>query len=106
MQPLPTMAQIAPIYAIVSSDFNGDGKEEVLVAGNFYNNQPSLGRFDASFGVLLQKQSQQFRVIPSLQHKMSLRGQVRDLQTIRLANGRTLLLAARNNDYLIGLELK
>jgi hypothetical protein len=106
IQPLPTMAQIAPIYAVATYDVDGDGKEEVFVAGNFYDNQPSLGRFDASFGVLLKRQSQQFSVISSLQHNMALEGQVRDLQTIRLANGRTLLLAARNNDYLIGLELE
>lgn len=81
IQPLPTMAQIAPIHAIIPYDFNGDGKKEVFIAGNFYDNQPSLGRFDASFGVLLQRESQQFRVVPSLQHKMSIRGQIRDLQT-------------------------
>jgi len=53
LQPLPVEAQFAPIYAIVAGDFDGDGKTDLLVGGNFYGVIPALGRYDASYGLML-----------------------------------------------------
>src|SRR5205807_1816458 len=53
LQPLPIEAQFAPIRATLAGDFDGDGHADLLVAGNFYGVQPILGRYDASYGLLL-----------------------------------------------------
>jgi len=52
-QPLPTEAQFSPVYAIMTKDFDADGAKDLLLAGNFHGLNPQLGRYDASYGVLL-----------------------------------------------------
>src|SRR3989454_12464625 len=49
----PVEAQFAPVYASLAADFNGDGHTDLLLAGNFYGVPPVLGRYDASYGLLL-----------------------------------------------------
>ena len=53
LHPLPLIAQCSPVFALLPGDFNGDGKPDLLLGGNFYEVQPDIGRFDASFGTLL-----------------------------------------------------
>lgn len=46
--------QISPIKTFVKYDFDGDQKEEVLAAGNFFGVAPYHGRFDSFSGALIQ----------------------------------------------------
>ncbi|MDP1844039.1 MAG: VCBS repeat-containing protein, partial [Sediminibacterium sp.] len=50
---LPTAAQLAPIYGIISRDFDGDGFIDLALNGNEYSMTPSLGRYDALNGLIL-----------------------------------------------------
>jgi len=50
---LPKEAQWSPVFALVPGDWNGDGQEDVIAAGNFYGVLPYEGRYDASYGNLL-----------------------------------------------------
>jgi len=50
---LPVEAQFAPIYASLAGDFDGDGKIDLVTAGNFSGVTPLEGRYDASYGLLL-----------------------------------------------------
>ena len=51
--PFPTLAQAAPIFGIVSTESNGDGIPDVIVAQNFYGPQPETGRFDGGVSLVL-----------------------------------------------------
>src|SRR5438477_7547762 len=51
--PLPRQAQIAPLYGILSGDFDHDGKLDLLLAGNFSGVQPEIGSMTAMAGVVL-----------------------------------------------------
>ncbi len=51
--PLPRLAQLAPIYAILPYDYDGDGRVDLLMAGNNYDVLPELGRYDALRGLVL-----------------------------------------------------
>jgi enediyne biosynthesis protein E4 len=51
--PLPPLAQIAPIKSIVVHDVDGDGKLDLIIAGNLYESEPNTPRADAGNGLWL-----------------------------------------------------
>jgi enediyne biosynthesis protein E4 len=52
-EPLPRIAQIAPIFGVVAADFDGDGKADICAVQNSYAPAPQIGRFDGGIGQLL-----------------------------------------------------
>lgn len=52
-QPLPRLAQIAPVWGLVASDLNGDGNVDIALGQNFHGPQVETGRFDGGLGLLL-----------------------------------------------------
>ena len=52
--PLPALAQIAPIRAIIPHDVNGDGHLDLIVGGNIYDVEANTPRADAGNGLWLQ----------------------------------------------------
>ena len=50
---LPTEAQLAPAFGAVVSDFNGDGKEDLFLAQNFFPTEINTMRYDAGAGLLM-----------------------------------------------------
>lgn len=53
INPLPPLAQLAPVYGISVKDFDNDGNLDILISGNDYGTEVSLGRYDASKGLYL-----------------------------------------------------
>ena len=51
---LPTAAQMSPMYAILPYDFDKDGDLDLFMGGNLYGVQPEMGRYDASYGHILE----------------------------------------------------
>ena len=96
--PLPTQAQLAPVYGILALDVDGDGRTDLLLAGNFDGVQPELGRMSESYGVLLRGDGQGgFRAMSSARSGFMVPGQTRDIQRVRTARG-DVYVVARNND--------
>ncbi len=52
-EPLPWVAQIAPIQAIACADFDSDGNLDLVATQNLYDVDPSIGPFDGGLGQLL-----------------------------------------------------
>jgi hypothetical protein len=52
--PLPPEAQFAPAFSMVTDDVDGDGNLDIVLNGNEYGNEASLGPADALNGLLLQ----------------------------------------------------
>lgn len=102
LRALPTEAQFAPVYASLADDFDGDGRVDLLLAGNFYGVTPVRGRYDASYGQLLRGSGDgTFVPVDMEESGLVIDGQVRDMKLLRHAGGRRGLIAiARNNDRL------
>ncbi len=52
-EPLPRIAQIAPLQGIVAGDFDGDGKADIYAVQNSFAPIPLVGRFDGGLSQLL-----------------------------------------------------
>jgi hypothetical protein len=101
LQPLPVEAQFAPVYASIAEDFDGDGRVDILLGGNFDGVTPLLGRYDASYGLLLRGDGTgRFASIDVEQSDLVIQGQVRDMKWLRHASRGRVIVVARNNDKL------
>jgi len=96
--PLPAVAQISPIRAICTSDFNGDGKPDLLVVGNDYTLNVETGRMDAGNGTLLLNDGNGGGTVPpNRDHGLWASLDARRLAPVRLADGKTGWIIANNN---------
>ena len=101
LRPLPMGAQFAPIRAALAGDFDGDGKLDVIVAGNFYGVAPLLGRYDASYGLLLRGDGTgALSSVDMMASGLRIEGQVRHMAKLHSANGDQLIVVARNDNTL------
>ena len=103
---LPWEAQLTSYRDAVVVNANGDQLPDILLAGNYYDNNIEMGRYDADFGMLLlNKGGGQFTCenLPG----MNVKGQVRHVRKIAVG-GKDALVLAKNNDTtsVIRLELK
>ena len=96
-QPLADAAQLSPVYGIATADVDGDGKEDIVMGGNFYESKPEVGIYDASYGVMLKGDGLGgFRAIKGSASGLHIQGAVRDMIFIE-THDKTLLLVAKNN---------
>ena len=104
LQPMPVEAQFAPVQAVVADDFDGDGRIDLLLGGNFWGVPPIQGRYDASYGLLLRGiGGGRFTAMDMTQSGVEITGQVRHMRSLRTTNGR-LVAVARNADRLLLLQ--
>ena len=101
-EPFDWELQVAPIKSFVSFDFDGDGKEEVLAAGNYFGVKPFHGRFDGFSGALIHNKD---KIQPGYEIGLDLSGRsARHLKVI-FAQGRPYLLVVYNNEPVQVYEL-
>jgi hypothetical protein len=102
--PLPWLAQLSPYKDAVVVNANNDSLPDILIVGNFYDNNIQMGRNDADFGtILLNKGNGQFNCqsINGLQIK----GEVRHIRKINIGKEEAYILA-RNNDSVMVIKFK
>jgi hypothetical protein len=98
LHPLPWEAQLSPYKDGINIHVNHDSLPDLLLAGNFFNSNVQLGRFDADFGsVLINKGNGSF-VFQTL-GDLRLKGEVRKIGKIKIGEQQALVLA-RNNDSI------
>jgi len=98
IKPLPVEAQFSVMYGIGVSDYDGDGKADILMGGNFYQSKPEAGIYDASYGVLLKGDGKgNFTTVPAGKSGFFVKGAVRDILSIK-SKKKNLVLVARNNE--------
>jgi hypothetical protein len=104
LRSLPWEAQLSPVYGIEVDDVDGDGFQDVLLGGNLYNVKPEVGRYDASYGLLLKGDGKgNFKAISSLESGIKILGEIRDIVSFHTAGQRRYVIA-RNNDGVVVLK--
>lgn len=96
LKALPWQAQLTTYRDAVVVDANGDKLPDVLLAGNFYDNNIQMGRYDADFGTLLINKGNNTFATESL-NGLQIKGQVRHILPINV-NHQPAYIMAKNND--------
>ncbi len=105
LRPLPVQAQEAPVFGMVATDLNNDGKLDLVLNGNDYGMEPYSGRHDAFNGlVLLGDGKGGFQPMTIAASGLYIPGDGKALATINAAGSKTLLLASQNQGRLLAFE--
>lgn len=98
--PLPWQQQLSPLKSALPYDVDQDGDLDILLAGNYYENNIQLGRNDADFGSFLINDGlgrMKYMSIPGV----ALKGQIRKL--VSIGDG---ILVVRNSGNTSVLSIK
>jgi hypothetical protein len=102
---LPRLAQVAPVWGMAASDFNGDGNVDLVFGQNFHGPQVETGRFDGGLGLLLVGNGTgEFEALSPLESGIFIPGEARGLAMGDLNfDGRPDLVFTRVNDSVLPL---
>jgi hypothetical protein len=102
IQSLPVQAQLSTVNAIVVRDMNGDGKKDILLAGNKFDVEVETTPADGSVGLYLENQGgMNFKPVAPTKSGFFVPYNVKDLCMI----GNNILVAS-NNDRLRIFQVK
>ncbi len=98
LYPLDASAQLSPVYAIKTGDYNRDGKLDLILAGNFFGSRITYGRYDANKGLLMFGDGlNHFKPVPNIRSGLFIEGEVKDIATLETAPGKELMIFSINN---------
>ncbi|MCC6727326.1 MAG: VCBS repeat-containing protein [Saprospiraceae bacterium] len=97
---LPDELQFSTLNAAQLIDLNQDGQNEIVVAGNFYDCNIEMGRYDANFGnVLTIGKAGKMEVFPL--GELRVMDQVRRIRTIKRGKQNALIFARNNSTAML-----
>ncbi|QRR01809.1 VCBS repeat-containing protein [Dyadobacter sandarakinus] len=98
---LPVQAQFAPIFGMLTDDFDNDGNLDVLLCGNDYGSEVSVGRYDAFYGLMLKGSGKgSFAPIMPGNSGYTVPGNAKAMVTLASAAGNRLVVTSQNRDSL------
>lgn len=98
---LPAEAQFAPVFGMLTGDYNNDGNTDVLLAGNSYSTEASTGRYDAMEGLLLSGDGKgNFKPVKSAVTGFKADNDVKSLAEIHSSKGTDLILTGNNDSKM------
>jgi len=107
MTPLPKEAQVSVLNGMLADDFDGDGNLDVLINGNDFGTDISIGRYDALNGLLLRGDGYGGFIPLSLQQSgVYIPGNGKALVKLSGSSGDYLVAASQHKDALKLFTLK
>ncbi len=101
---LPAEAQFTSFKDAVVVNANADDKPDIFLAGNYYDNNIEMGRYDADYATLLiNKGGGKFTCSPL--NGLVVKGQVRRVKPITI-NQKQAYVLAKNNDSTIIIQFR
>ena len=105
-QQLPAEAQLSQVYAMLPTDFDGDGIEDLVLGGNQTRIKPELGINNASYGLTLKGLGNgTFQPLRAIESGIFVKGEVRGITTLKVG-GKEQLVFVRNDDELKAFQQK
>jgi enediyne biosynthesis protein E4 len=101
---LPWEAQLTSYRDAIVIDANHDSLPDILLVGNYYENNIQMGRYDADFGTILINHGIGSFSTESL-NGLQIRGEVRHIRKINVA-GKDAYILGRNNDSTMVIQFK
>jgi enediyne biosynthesis protein E4 len=103
----PLIVQETPVNAILYTDVDNDGNNDILLAGNEYQSAVMIGRYDASYGLCLKGDGKgNFEPLSPAMSGLIIDGDVKDLKLIMTGKREKILIAAINNEQLKAFKIK
>ncbi|MBJ6369755.1 VCBS repeat-containing protein [Snuella sedimenti] len=107
--PLSNEVQTSSVNDILVNDFDKDTKLDVLMVGNLYGSEVETPRNDASYGFYLKGLGRtgitNFEVVPAQKNGLYIEGDSKAVRLLHTKEG-SVLLVAKNNDYLQLIKIK
>ena len=101
LEPLPLEAQYAPINGIICHDFNDDGYQDLILAGNKYEAEVETSRADAGTGLLLKgNKDGVFEAVTSRESGFFVPRNIKAVEKVVTETG-VVVLAGENNGPLL-----
>jgi enediyne biosynthesis protein E4 len=96
VQAMPAEAQLSPFKDATIVNANNDNLPDVLLMGNYYDNNMEMGRYDADFGTILVNNGNGLFSTLAI-NALNSKGQVRHIKKITIA-GKEAFILVKNND--------
>lgn len=102
----PRIAQIAPVFGIVTSDFNFDGIVDLHVVQNFYSTQPETGMWRGGLSqLMLGNGDGSFRCVPTNESGLVIADDGKSSALVDLdGDGGLDLIASQNNGEVLAFK--
>ncbi len=98
---LPMQAQVSGINGMVADDFNGDGNMDIVMNGNDFGTEVSVGRYDALNGLLMLGDGKGNFLPQAIKESgIYIPGNGKALVKIKNAQGKYLMIASQNRGPL------
>jgi hypothetical protein len=98
----PIDIQLSSVNAFHVADLTGDGKDDLVVGGNFFDLLPQFCRIDASYMNILKGDGKGgYDVIPAQRTGLSLNGQVRDILKVKIGKQDAMLILQNDSKPLM-----
>ena len=106
-QRLPSYAQISSINDILIEDFNNNGQNEILIAGNLYTSEVETTRNDASYGTIITTSENLQNIEAKMPSETGLfiKGDCKQLAQITISD-KNYIIAAVNDGQVILHEIQ